>query len=145
MLARGALFAAAPYHRHADPLERFLAYIDFRRALLAGSIEEFTCLVGTMVQEAYGSHPDIRAACEASIFGHAETLEADIAEAARSRGIALPCTPASLALHTQAVLQGAFVLAKAKGDVAVAEESVDHLKRYVQLLFATAAKEGEAA
>jgi TetR/AcrR family transcriptional repressor of nem operon len=46
-----------------------------------------------------------------------------------------PWTSASLALHTQAVLQGAFVLAKAKGNAAVAEASIDHLRRYVELLF----------
>jgi TetR/AcrR family transcriptional regulator, transcriptional repressor for nem operon len=44
-------------------------------------------------------------------------------------------TPASLALHTQAVLQGAFILAKAKGGPQVAAESADHLRRYVELLF----------
>jgi TetR/AcrR family transcriptional repressor of nem operon len=43
----------------------------------------------------------------------------------------------SLALHTQAVLQGAFVLAKATGDAAVAADSVDHLRRYLELLFST--------
>jgi TetR/AcrR family transcriptional repressor of nem operon len=44
-------------------------------------------------------------------------------------------TAASLALHTQAVLQGAFILAKAKGGPQVAADSVDHLRRYVELLF----------
>ncbi len=44
-------------------------------------------------------------------------------------------TAANLARHTQAVLQGAFILAKASGDRAVAVESVDHLIRYVRLLF----------
>ena len=44
-------------------------------------------------------------------------------------------TPASLALHTQAVLQGAFILAKAKGSADIAAASVDHLRRYITLLF----------
>jgi TetR/AcrR family transcriptional repressor of nem operon len=35
----------------------------------------------------------------------------------------------------QAVLQGAFILAKAKGNAAVVEASIDHLHRYVELLF----------
>jgi TetR/AcrR family transcriptional repressor of nem operon len=26
-----AMFAAAPYHAHADPLDRLLAYVDFRK------------------------------------------------------------------------------------------------------------------
>ena len=44
-------------------------------------------------------------------------------------------TAESLALHTQAVLQGAFILAKAKGDAAIAANSIAHLRRYVELLF----------
>ena len=44
----GALFAAAPYHQHEDPLDRVLGYIDFRKAIIAGAVPEFTCLVGTM-------------------------------------------------------------------------------------------------
>ena len=44
-------------------------------------------------------------------------------------------SPASLALHTQAVLQGAFILAKARGGPEVARDSVDHLRRYLILLF----------
>lgn len=132
----GGLFAGAPYHDHADPRDRVLAYIDFRAGLIDGPLERFTCLVGTMVQEAYGSSPAIRAACEASIYGHAATLEADIAEALERYGVENVSAP-SLALHTQAVLQGAFILAKASADPAVANDSVAHLKRYFTLLFDT--------
>lgn len=131
----GALFAGAPYHKHKNPLDRVLGYLDFRKALLKGSVPEFTCLVGTMVQEIYQTSPAIRRACDASISGHAATLEADIAAAKKQHGIKAAWTPASLALHTQAVLQGAFVLAKAKGGPEVAAASVDHLRRYIKLLF----------
>lgn len=130
-----AFFADAPYHRHADPLDRLLGYVEFRRNIIEGDLAEFTCLVGTMAQEVYGSHPAIRDACAASLFGHAATLEPDIAAAVAARGIEAEWTPASLAAHTQAVLQGAFILAKATGDSAVARNSVDHLRRYIQLLF----------
>jgi TetR/AcrR family transcriptional repressor of nem operon len=51
-------------------------------------------------------------------------------------------TPASLAAHTQAVLQGAFILAKATGDRAIARDSVDHLRRYIELLFNAPAASG---
>ncbi len=131
----GALFADAPYHKHKDPLDRVLGYLDFRKALLKGGVPEFTCLVGTMVQEAYETNPDIRRACDASISNHAATLESDISEAKKKYGIKGSWTPASLALHTQAVLQGAFILAKAKGGADVAAASVDHLRRYIALLF----------
>jgi TetR/AcrR family transcriptional repressor of nem operon len=131
----GALFAAAPYHRHADPLDRILGYIDFRKALLVGRVPEFTCLVGTMVQEVYETCPEIRAACDASISDHAANLESDIADAMKLRGIRADWTARSLALHTQAVLQGAFILAKARNGADVAAETVNHLRRYVELLF----------
>jgi TetR/AcrR family transcriptional repressor of nem operon len=131
----GALFAAAPYHDAPDPLDRVLGYIDFRKAILKGAVPEFTCLVGTMVQEAYDTNPEIRAACARAICGHAETLEADITEAIAAHHIDADWTAASLALHTQAVLQGAFILAKAKGGAQVAADSIDHLRRYIELLF----------
>ena len=131
----GGLFAAAPYHDHADPLDRVLAYLEFRKALLQGGVPEFTCLVGTMVQETYETAPAIREACDRSISDHAATLKADIELAIRDRGISPEWTAASLALHTQAVLQGAFILAKAKGGSEVAADSIDHLIRYVTLLF----------
>ncbi|HWA02286.1 MAG TPA: TetR/AcrR family transcriptional regulator [Rhizomicrobium sp.] len=141
----GELFAQAPYHRHADPLDRVLAYLDFRKELLQGEVPEFTCLVGTMVQETFDTDPRIRAACDASISGHARTLESDIAEAAKLHGVAADFTPESLALHTQAVLQGAFILAKAKGGAEIAAASIDHLRRYVELLFNRKTIKGKTA
>lgn len=130
----GELFAKAPYHQKKDPLERVLGYIDFRRELIRGKIPEFTCLVGTMVQETYDSSPAIREACQQSIFGHAATLVGDIAAAKKLYAPNAAWKPESLALHTQSVLQGAFILAKAKEDESVALESVDHLRRYFELL-----------
>ena len=137
----GELFAAAPYHAHADPLDRVLGYIDFRKAILTGGVPDFTCLVGTMVQETYDSHPAIRDACARSILGHAEKIEADIAAAMKARGIKGKWTARSLALHTQAVLQGAFILAKATGGPEIAAQSIDHLRRYVEMLFSRQTKE----
>jgi TetR/AcrR family transcriptional regulator, transcriptional repressor for nem operon len=131
----GDFFAAAPYHGHEDPLNRVLGYLSFRKSILKGELAEFTCLVGTMVQETYASNPQIRKACEASIWGHAGRLEADIAEAMKRRRIRAAWSAESLALHTQAVLQGAFILAKAKGGTSIAAASIDHLHRYIELLF----------
>ena len=131
----GDFFETAPYHKLSDPLDRVLGYLDFRKAILKGDIAEFTCLVGTMVQEIYGTNPDIREACEASISGHAAKVEADIAQAMKRYRIRARWTAESLALHTQAVLQGAFILAKAKGSAAFATASIDHLHRYIEFLF----------
>lgn len=130
----GGFFATAPYHDHQDPLERILGYIDFRANMLTGPIEEFTCVVGTMVQETFLSSAPIRDACRASITSHAATLEADLKIAFQHYGVK-GVDAKSLALHTQAVLQGAFILAKATGEPALAKESAMHLRRYVEFVF----------
>lgn len=130
----GALFAAAPYHHLEDPADRVFGYLDFRASLIAGAPAEYTCLVGTMTQEAFGSNPAVRDACAASIFGHAETLEPHF-EAALDRVDAPPgVTATSLARHTQAVLQGSFVLSKAADDPGVVLEAIDHLRRYLECI-----------
>jgi TetR/AcrR family transcriptional repressor of nem operon len=129
------LFGAAPYRAIASPRERLLGYIDFRREILQGELPEYTCLLGTMVQETYASHPAIREACEREIVGHAATLEDDIAAAMAEVGAPASYTPRSLALHIQAVIQGAFILAKATGGAQVAADSLGHLRRYLTLLF----------
>lgn len=135
------LFAQAPYHRPKDPLDRVLAYIDFRKELIKGETPEFTCLVGTMVQEVFDTNPSIRQACKESIFGHSSNVATDIEAAKKKYAPNLPFTSESLALHFQAVIQGAFILAKAKGNPDVALESIDHLRRYVELIFSNNKKE----
>ena len=127
----GAMFAAAAYHRAADPAARVLGYIDLRASLLGDDLAASTCFLGTLVQETWDSFPALRDACGAGIAGHAATLEADIA-AARPAGA--DWNVASLALFSQTVLQGAFVMAKAAGDIGVARDQVAHLRRYVAML-----------
>lgn len=131
----GALFAGAPYHAPEDPLDRLLAYVDFRIALIAGEFYQFTCLAGTMASEVHGTAPAIRDACGASMLGHAATLEADIAAAMQRHGADGAWDAAGLARHIQAVIQGGFVLAKGGNDPALARETLTHLRRYIELLF----------
>lgn len=131
----GNLFAHAPYHLLQDPLERLLAYVQFRKDLLRGRLPEFTCLVGTMVQETYFAHPKIRAACYESIFGHALTYEPYIEEAKAKHCPTATWSSKSLALHIQANIQGAFILAKASGNISDAVASLEHLERYLRLVF----------
>jgi TetR/AcrR family transcriptional regulator, transcriptional repressor for nem operon len=129
-----AIFDTAPYVRLPDPRARVLGYVDFRKAILLGDLPQFTCLLGTMVQEAYDTHPAIREACDRYISEHAAKLEADIAEAKSVYAPDAEWTAGSVALFSQAVLQGAFVLAKAKSGPKVAADCLDHLKRYVEAL-----------
>jgi TetR/AcrR family transcriptional repressor of nem operon len=129
------IFSAAPYQVLSDPLERLLGYVDYRKAILQGELPEYTCLLGTMVQETYETHPAIRKACERCIGAHAATLVTDIQAAIQKYGIAADWTVESLAYYTQAVIQGAFILAKAQQSSQVAAACLDHLHRYLELLF----------
>jgi TetR/AcrR family transcriptional repressor of nem operon len=143
-MARGA-FATAPYRNLTDPLLRLLGYIDFRIAILRGSLPQFTCLLGTMVQEAYLSHPAIREACSREINAHAADVAKDIALARDYYAPNAPWSAESLALFTQAVIQGSFILAKANGGAEAAADSLRHLKRYIEQLFHVSGNEEDAA
>lgn len=129
------LFGSAPFQSEHDPFDRLMGYLEFRREILQGSTAEFTCLLGTMVQEVHLSHPEIRDACQQSIWGHVETITPMVAEAKAMYAPTAVWTPESLALHVQAVLQGAFIMAKASQKPETAIESMDHLIRYVEFLF----------
>jgi TetR/AcrR family transcriptional repressor of nem operon len=138
----GEVFAHAAYQREQDPRDRVLGYIDLRKELLQGSVPEFTCLLGTLVQETFDTHPRLRDACNAGISAHARKVEHDIAAAKAMHAPAATWQPKALALYTQAALQGAFVLAKAKGNAGVAAECVDHLRQHVAHLLGAKARPG---
>lgn len=133
----GGLFAGAPYHEPARAADRVLSYVDFRASLIGDAPERYSCLAGTMVQEAFGN-PAIRDACRDTILGHAHTLEADLVEALTDAGsgltgAALAAEAAGLARYTQIVLQGAFVVSKAADDPAVVLDAIRHLRAYLEL------------
>lgn len=130
-----SLFASAPFQSETDPFEKFVGYLEFRREILKGTTAEFTCLLGTMVQEVHLTHPGVRESCREELSRHVGTLTPMIADAQAMYAPNAVWTPESLARHTQAVLQGAFILAKASQDPETAVECVDHLIRYVEFLF----------
>jgi len=134
------VFESAGYHAPADPLDRVLGYIDLRREMMDGEIADFSCFAGTMVQEAWATSPAVRAGAWDSMSRHAEALVPDIDAAIESRGLSGRLNARSLALHTVAVMQGAFILAKASGEAATGRETLIHLRRYVELLFAASPK-----
>lgn len=130
----GALFAGAPYWGIDDPRERLLAYLDFRAALVEGELPEFTCLLGTLVQETFARHPALQSACGTGIETHERTLVPTIEAARRRYAPDADWSADGLARHIQVVLQGAFVLAKAMDDPQVVLEALGHLRRYVEFL-----------
>lgn len=128
-------FAGAPYHAASDPRDRVLGYVDFRAAILQGEVPQFTCLLGTLVQETYATHPAVRAACDSGMAAHIDTLTRDIEAARRRYAPKAKWSADSVGYFIQSVLQGAFIFAKAKQGPAVARESLSHLRRYLEMLF----------
>jgi TetR/AcrR family transcriptional regulator, transcriptional repressor for nem operon len=88
-----------------------------------------------MVQETYETHPPIRKACDRYISAHAAEVARDIEAAKRLYAPNAPWSAESLGLFTQAVMQGAFILAKARHGPAIAVECLAHLRRYLELQF----------
>ncbi len=131
----GPLFASAAYHQRREPLDRIFGYLDFRAALADGPLEAITCFAGTTVQEVFTTSESIRAACGATITDHAATLAGYFTEAIAQQHPRATVSADSLALYTQTVLQGGFVLAKATGDRTVLLDAIAHLKNHLKLLF----------
>ena len=128
------VFAMAPYRRLSGALDRLLGYVAFRKELLAGEIWEWSCYAGTTIQEVHETYPAIREACAASIENHLFFLRVMVDDVLREHPVP-NVTAASLATHMQAVVQGAFIMAQARQDPQAAADSIEHLYRYVEMLF----------
>ena len=129
-------FTTAPYRKMKDPLDRLLGYVDFRREILQGELPEYTCLLGTLVQETYATHPDIRAACDRALSSHIDdVLVEDIEAAKKLYTPGATWSAESLGYFIQSVLQGGFIFAKAKQNPDVAGETLVHLRRYLEAVF----------
>lgn len=133
------LFMQAPYLAEPEPIDRLLGYVRFRMELLAGDIWEWSCYAGSTIQEIHETHPAIRNACAAAIEAHLRMLRAMIEDAMRVYAPA-GLQAESLAVHMQAVIQGAFVMAKARQERQAAVDSLGHLHRYVAMLFDRSAR-----
>jgi TetR/AcrR family transcriptional regulator, transcriptional repressor for nem operon len=130
-----SFFAAAAYHKAKDPLDRLLGYVDFRGSILTGELPDYTCLLGTLVQETYATHPDIRAACDRGTSSHIAELTRDIAAAKKRYAPRASWNAESVGYFIQSVLQGSFIFAKAKQSPEVVRENLVHLRRYLRVLF----------
>jgi TetR/AcrR family transcriptional regulator, transcriptional repressor for nem operon len=129
------LFASGSYHQAHDPLDRLLGYIDFRISMLGGALHDYTCLLGTLVQETYATHPTIRAACDRGLSAHVAELTRDVELAKHAYAPDERWSAASVGAFMQVTLQGSFIFAKSTQGPDIARESLEHLRRYLNFLF----------
>jgi TetR/AcrR family transcriptional regulator, transcriptional repressor for nem operon len=129
-----AHFSSSAYRQLADPRDRVLGYVDLRIAMLQGPISQFSCILGTFVQELYETNSLIREACEKQMAEHSAALAADLEEARARYAPDAAWSPESVASYVQAVTQGALILAKAEQGPTVAIECFGHLRQYLESL-----------
>jgi TetR/AcrR family transcriptional repressor of nem operon len=129
------LFANAPYHAAPDPLDRLLGYLDYRNLILTGDLPTYTCLLGTLVQETYDTHPAIREACHQALASHVAELTRDVDAARALHAPHATWSAQSVGDLIQSTLQGSFIFAKAQQSPEVVRENLAHLRRYLRLLF----------
>jgi len=129
------LFADADYRKARDPLDRLLGYVEFRGQLLSGELCDYTCLLGTLVQEVYDTHPKLRAACDQGLCSHIAELTRDLQAAKALYAPSASWSAESVGVFIQSLLQGSFIFAKAKQTPEVVRANLQHLRRYLSLLF----------
>jgi TetR/AcrR family transcriptional regulator, transcriptional repressor for nem operon len=130
-----SFFAEAPYRKAKDPLDRLFGYLDLRGTILCGEIPKYTCLLGTLIQETYETHPEIRSACDRGMSSHIAVLTGDIEAAKQLYVPTAPWSAESVGYFIQSVLQGSFIFAKAKQSPDVVRENLAHLRQYLGILF----------
>ena len=129
-----ALFESQPYAALPDPRDRVFGYVDFRAALIRGGIPQFTCLIGTTVQETYATHPGLRAISDTGLTNHVAMLARDLDAAKQRYAPDAAWTGESVGTFMQAVLQGGFIFAKASQDPETAKACIAHLRSYLETL-----------
>ena len=137
-------FTTAPYAQHPDPRDRVLGYVDFRIAILEGEVAEFSCLMGTTVQETYQTHPALRAACDEGMSQHIAMLERDLAAAKKIYAPDALWSAEGVAYFMQAALQGALIYAKVKQGPDIAASCLAHLRAYLVTLLGDPESASEA-
>ena len=125
---------SGPLRRKKDPLERVLGQVDFF-VKMSRTPGWKGCLLGTFVQELSETHPQIRSVCAACLDDLAGRLKQDLEEAKAKYAPRARWNARSLAEHLVAVAQGGIILAKARQDRKVFEESLVHFKEYLKRLF----------
>jgi len=122
-----AAFAGSAAKSIVSPADRILAYVDFRLSLLTGPVAKYACYVGTVLQEVHDTHPELAADSAASLLAQAALLEEDLRAA-----LGPECDQAhALAIHIEASIQGALLIAKAEGGPEGARESLNCLCQYL--------------
>ena len=134
-------FCASGEERHRtlfgaerDPRKRINAYLEGMIRLVTDPVMSRGCLLGTFAQELCDTHPKIRMACAKGFESWGERLRKELSSAKARWVPRAAFDPQELAEHIIAVVEGALILGKARGDMRVAARSLRHLHVYIRTL-----------
>lgn len=127
--------AESPHFKKEDPLDRVLGWMDF--AIEQSRHPEMLkgCLLGTFSQELAQTHKAIQKECDLRFCDWTGHIRKDLDEAVERHKPRGPIDTATLASHLVACLEGAIILAKAKGDGRPIRDTLEHCRAYVSSLF----------
>ena len=129
------LFATATYHDLADPATACSAYIDLRRRLIGGSPAQFSCYAGTLAQRTFVSNPRSPTRAEPrSSTTPRRSRPISTRRSAHTDGDGVDA--AGLAATFRLCCRVRSSSARLPTNPQCAVESIDHLRRYVQMLLA---------
>lgn len=133
-------YAAAPFRKLADPLERVFGRLDYIKGSYTGDLNHRTkgCLIGVFAQELAFTNPDLRAACQAYFSKIAEDFGNDLAAAKAVYAPKAAFDPKSLATLYISIVQGSLLLAKAAEDSAIVAANIEQFRTYLQGLYGLA-------
>ncbi|MHB8884716.1 MAG: TetR/AcrR family transcriptional regulator [Methylovirgula sp.] len=118
-----------------DPLKRVYRMADLVAALSKRPPLSDGCLLGNFVQELSESHPALHSLCAQYFSEWAATIERDLSEAAKERGMMTRADAKELAEHFIALVEGGLILAKAHHEASTVSRSMEHFKCYLRSLY----------
>jgi TetR/AcrR family transcriptional repressor of nem operon len=119
----------------ADPLDRVFASLDGITGQVVRKNKHQGCLITTFIQELSQSHPEIQSLCVEGLKEWASMLKSDLKLAKEKYAPDSKIDINSLANYCVTVVEGAQILAKANGKSSEFNESIQHLKNYLMMVF----------
>ena len=127
------LLEACPKER--DPLKRVYGMVQGAIKMSKACAARQGCLLGAFAQELSDSHPQIRAVCAEAFTQWARALKSELDAAKAQYAPKADVDTKSLAEHFIAIVEGSKILAKAKRNARIEEESLRHFQRYLEQIF----------
>ncbi|MBI1820437.1 MAG: TetR/AcrR family transcriptional regulator [Nitrospirae bacterium] len=125
----------APFNQEFDPLQRVYGYLDFLIQLSKHPEAPKSCILGNFTQELAETHAEIRSLCAARFDQWANRFKRDLDQAKDLHAHKAPFDTLSLAEHLISLVEGSFILAKAKKDNGIFERNILQYKLYLKCLF----------